>query len=70
MRFEYQAADTCQAGWCDDAYGRAVLDDVSLTATPLTAPEKGTWALVGTGMLLVGGVAATRRRGASRPGTF
>jgi hypothetical protein len=38
------------------------IDNISVTATTSTIPEPGTWALLGTGLLAVGGVAARRKR--------
>ena len=40
-----------------------LLDDLSVTALTTTAPEPSTWALLGTGLLAVGGLARRRRRG-------
>ena len=45
--------------------GANIIDDLSVvetTAAVTTAPEPGTWALLGTGLLAVGGVAVRRKR--------
>lgn len=59
VRFEFVAVSTCVGSLCDDAYNRALLDNVSIA---VVTPEPGTWALLGTGLLAVGGIAARRRR--------
>jgi hypothetical protein len=54
-------ADLVRAGTGADNYGTFTLDVVN-TAAPVVTPEPATWALLGTGMTLLGAVARRRRQ--------
>jgi hypothetical protein len=54
---------TLNAGRTPDFSFVQGVDNVRLTATTSTVPEPGTWALLGTGLLAVGGVARRKRVG-------
>ena len=53
-----------------DAAGRDITDAVQVSfasgsvAPSATVPDPGTWALLGTGLLAIGGVAQRRKRAA------
>lgn len=58
LRFKFEALGECTNSLCGEPYSWWLIDDVSLTAVP----EPGTWALMSTGLLALGGLAARRRR--------
>jgi hypothetical protein len=54
-------ADLVRSGGGWDNHGTFTLNVVD-TSAPVVTPEPGTWALLGTGLVAVGGVARRRRR--------